>query len=606
MKLPSFNLVAREAGAALRRFPLVILDAFGATIVAVLIVDHAGAPEPTVLFKILFGALLGLPLLISIAVWREGKNIAQGNATVAHLVGILLVAGYALTVPSDLFREPAIYTIRFFMLLVAAHLLVSVAPFVGKEGINGFWHFNKTLFLRVLIALLFSFVLWSGLSLALAALSNLFGMNVPPKRYPELWFVILGVFNTWFFLAGIPPGLEELESRTDYPKALKVFAQYIVFPLVVVYGVILYVYLGKILFTWDWPQGWVSKLILGFSSAGLFSLVFLYPLRRSEENRWIAAAWRWFFFVLPPIIVMLFLALTRRIAEYALTEGRCLALVLGGWLAFMTLYFIISKRQNIKLIPGTLCILALTMAYGPWSAFTIAENSQVARLKMLLEKDSILVNGMVRKTDRKVSFEDRKEISAIISYLHQDFGYEKIQPWFSQSLRIDSASTESAFRSPADVAVLAGVEYINIWMTSTGDEVSMHMASGSVMDICGYTTMLPVQNISGGGKDYNFHSETFACRMNVGMDSMVCYLLTAGVRADSLMVDLRPLVGRLLNEYKNSSVMNIPAPQMAVLAEDGRMKVKLYLRHIQVKRTGKEFTPESYEVILLYTIGGTP
>ncbi len=104
-------------------------------------------------------------------------------------------------------------------------------------------------------------------------------MNIPGKRYVELWILINGMFMTLFFLAGIPPDLDSLDASTDYPKSIRIFAQHILFPLVIVYLVILYAYLAKILIVWDWPQGWVSKLILGFSATGILSLLLLHPIR---------------------------------------------------------------------------------------------------------------------------------------------------------------------------------------------------------------------------------------------------------------------------------------------------------------------------------------
>jgi len=57
------------------------------------------------------------------------------------------------------------------------------------------------------------------------------------------------------FPRGDPEDLQSLDTSTVYPKSLKLFSQYILFPLVLVYFVILYAYLAKILFAWDWPQG---------------------------------------------------------------------------------------------------------------------------------------------------------------------------------------------------------------------------------------------------------------------------------------------------------------------------------------------------------------
>ena len=94
--------------------------------------------------------------------------------------------------PRQLIGAPLFHLFRFQMLLVAALFLVTVAPYIGRFTPTGFWHFNKTLFFRVLMAALFSQVLYAGLAIALAALQNLFGLEVPGRRYFQLWILVTG------------------------------------------------------------------------------------------------------------------------------------------------------------------------------------------------------------------------------------------------------------------------------------------------------------------------------------------------------------------------------------------------------------------------------
>jgi len=171
--------------------------------------------------------------------FTEKKKWGNGRAIGLQIIGIVLLVGYACSVPSDLGNAPAIHILRMLLIAVALHLFVAFAPFTGSGEINGFWHYNKLLLLRLITTAVYTVVLYAGLALALAALDNLFGMSVPGKRYAELWIIILGLFNTWSFLAGIPENLSPLEESTDYPKGIKIFAQYILFPLVIIYLVIL-------------------------------------------------------------------------------------------------------------------------------------------------------------------------------------------------------------------------------------------------------------------------------------------------------------------------------------------------------------------------------
>jgi len=337
MKLPSIQQIAAGAGQSFVRFPLVLINALCGTVAAILLIDYEGPAGASFLFQVMFAAILGIPLLFGLEQIAEKRKWNMWPSLGVQLLGILLLLLYSTTVPTHIPHAPGFHTLRLLILIIGLFFFVSTAPFWGKNELNGFWPYNKSLFFRLLTSLVYSVVLYAGFSFALAAMDNLFGIDVPGKRYGELAILMLGVFTTWVFLSGVPGDLDAREQATDYPKGLKIFAQYILSPLVLVYLFILYAYLAKILIDWDWPQGWVSKLILGFSATGLFTLLLLYPIRDLPENRWIRLAWRWFFYILIPLLIMLPLAVWRRVSQYGFTEERYLALVLVGWLIFIVL-----------------------------------------------------------------------------------------------------------------------------------------------------------------------------------------------------------------------------------------------------------------------------
>jgi hypothetical protein len=604
MKLPSVQATLRESGRTLKRFPFVLGCAALGAMVALIIIDHEGPPAPTVLFRILFATVLGLPLLTAFTLIAEKRAWGKAVSTGVQVLGLLLLAAYTFSVPLDLFHAPLVHLQRLVMLALALCGLVVIGPFVQAGQSNGFWHYSKILFFRILLAALYSATLFAGLAIALAALDNLFGMDVPGKRYGELWVLIIGVFATWFFLAGVPEDLDRLDDETDYPKGLKVFAQYVLLPLLSVYLVILYAYLTKIIVQWSWPQGWVSRLTLSFAGAGISTLLLLQPIREKTENMWIRVATRWFWVIMIPPIVMLMLAVARRISEYGITEGRYIAFGLGIWLAAMVIYFTISRTKTIKVIPGSLCLLSLLMSFGPWGVFHVSEASQVKRLDRILAANEILVGGKVQSAPRAVSPADSRQISSIVSYLHEIHGYDRIQPWFSERLMQDSAGAGLRLTDPAIVVKTMGVEYDRVAVLSGRDAYELVADPMRTISLDGYERMLPGQRIRAAGPKLEAPTGEISYRLDSSFNVLTVIVMVEGKAVDSLAVDLRPLVDTLVRDYGNVGGGIIPPEKMSITAATQKLKLKICLRRIQFRKDGDETRPAAYDADILYSIAG--
>jgi hypothetical protein len=261
--------------------------------------------------------------------------------------------------------------------------------------------------LRFLTAALYSGTLFLGLLIALLSTNSLFSLSLDDNIYVCLFAFIAAGFNTLFFLAGIPAKMSFFEQDSSYPKGLKVFTQYVLIPLLTIYLLILIVYELKILIDQELPEGMVSILILGYAIFGILSYLLTYPIRKEKGNEWIKVFSKLFFIFMLPLLVLLFIAVWVRIADYAITEPRYFLVLLSIWLSGITAYFLISKSPTIQTVPISLCILALISTFGPQSASAIAKRSQ---------------------TTRYYKVDSEKEKAAIINYRVENYGLKSLQP----------------------------------------------------------------------------------------------------------------------------------------------------------------------------------
>ena len=474
VRLISIQAAAAQARETLLRFPLVLLAASVAAGTALALVDHRGDDTPLV--RGLMTALLGLPLLTAVATTGERAGWGRARRTLVGLAAILLP--FAFWFASGPWTETTRNT-RFAQLTVALHLGAATLPFLGTSAQRGFWQYNRIQFLRFLIAGLYAGVLFGGLAIALLAIDNLFGVDVDESWYARLWIVHAFVFHPWFFLGGLPRDLNALEAREDYPGALKVFAQFILIPVVTVYLSILTAYLVRVLVTRTWPSGWIGYLVSSVAAAGTLALLLVHPVRERSDSRWVDTYARWFYVALLPSIAMLLMAIWLRVDQYGLTEQRYFLTVVALWLAGIALYYGSTGSRNIRVIPTTLGLLALVTFVGPWSAYSVSRLSQVGRLRQLLRNHAMLGESGVQPPAGEIAFEDRREMSAVLRYLIDTHGASSLG-------RVAADLRQAAEKAPlveapaggrehpAAQAVMErmGVAYVARWQQTPAGDVS--------------------------------------------------------------------------------------------------------------------------------------
>lgn len=423
MKFLSFQRTVDTIQKTVCRFPLETFTAITGTIIAMFLAEEHNDNLENLYAKALLSCSLCFVLFLSISLYftRNTKdNLIRFISSIGFgAIIILFVFNF-----SDKIKQTEFY--QFYSLNIALHLLVSFAAFVNKKhNQDHFWEFNKQLFIRILTAALYSIVLYSGLALALLAVHNLFNIELYDKIYFHLFLFIAGIFNSIFFLSGIPETNNPSETlELKYPDGLKKFTQYVLIPLISIYLVILIGYEIKIILSFSLPVGWVSNLILVFAVFGILSLLLIYPIAHHAENLWIRTFNKWFYYLLVPLLVLLYWAILYRIELYGITHERYYVLALSIWLTLLVLYFIIKKEPKIMFIPISMCLIALCTFIGPQSADSISKNSQLNRLE----------NYLSQKNKIKLSFEEEQDLSSIIDFLITNYDVEILLPLANKKL----------------------------------------------------------------------------------------------------------------------------------------------------------------------------
>lgn len=447
-KFPSLRNIANATKKTLLRFPLETIAAIVGTVFAIFLFDaDYNNPSKELYLKAIMSSSLCFVLFLSVSLYFFAS---QKNNFIRFCTSLFL-GGLVISFVFNFEKEPTDLEIQQFLVLnISLHLLVSFAAFLSnKYDQDDFWEFNKQLFLRILTAVLYSFVLYGGLALALLAIKELFKVSFDSKIFAYLFFIIAGIFNSLFFLNGVPALKNNEKSlQLNYPNGLKNFTQYILLPLISLYLVILIGYEAKILITLSLPIGWVSYLVLVFAIFGILSFLLVYPIVLNDGNLWMRTFNQWFYYLLIPLLGLLFWAIAYRISLYGVTHERYYVVLLSIWLAIVVAYFLIKKDPKIKFIPVSLCLAGLLSLVGPQSANAIAKNSQLARYTTYIKKT----------TNEKLNFEQEKDLSSIVDFLEQNYGAKALLiPETKDKLNYLFENNKKP--TPAEIMKALGVEH---------------------------------------------------------------------------------------------------------------------------------------------------
>src|SRR5690606_41698593 len=93
-------------------------------------------------------------------------------------LGVLVLVGYYFWVPADRFEQPTTLVL-LGVSAISFHLLAAVVPFWKPADSEGFWDYNKNVFINAVQSVIFTLAMWGGLALAVAAIEHLFNLTIP-------------------------------------------------------------------------------------------------------------------------------------------------------------------------------------------------------------------------------------------------------------------------------------------------------------------------------------------------------------------------------------------------------------------------------------------
>ncbi len=598
------------------RFPFVV----GATVLgvftAVIILKQRSyfyTAQPDWFMKLFLISLLACLFLLFLALIAERLLWRRSLNYLLQIAGVGLLTFYFWLLPTSVNDWYIQTNYRFGLSIILAVIGVLVIPWIGKADTLYGWQYWKILVQRFIITGIFSAALFIGLVLAVTAMNYLFHLELPGEIYPQLWVTVVGIFASWFFLASFPKYPHQ--DSTEYPRILRVFALYILLPLLGIFSAILAVYAGKIVVTWSWPLGGVALWVLLVAAWGLLTYTCVYPLFRDETYSWLRKVFVSFFILLLLLLVLLFLAVSVRIREYGLTDDRYLVIALGVWLAGVAFYLLISKQKRLEYLPVSLGLVLFLSAFGPWSSFSLSLKSQAHRLERLLTERGMLVDGKVKAQSEPMFngsrswpeefYKKRFELESVLAYVIQHDGTHLIQPWFEEDL---TAGQQKEGEFPMARTWVIQTNALRALGLSYDDMKSEHLyfniakSPPYVFSVAGYDQSAEGLFLGIDRPTVSLTTPDGILKIQLERDTMNI------VREDKTLMalDLAPFAKNLYEKYEKNKQMYdtlaFPLAEMTIVKESEAVRIKLIINSLNVVYNEDQVAIEHLSGTLLFSL----
>lgn len=408
MAFLSLGDITGKAQSAFKRFPITLIWALCGTLYTIWVVDAPRGIDTDNQTNIILTFVLGVSWLIGAQFFLEQLKNPKKGIWLKPVLLILLFLFYWHLPEVDTFYDNPVCLVRFFLFLIAGHLFVLFSPFLFKWNKNAYWNYLKSAGFAIVRSGFFFGVLYLGLVIALLAVDSLFSVRVNEDVYFQLFLFCLGIVNTWIYLSDFPKNIYQ-QQEIHFNKALEVFVKYILIPLVILYLLILYAYSIKISVQWELPKGWVSYLVTALAFLGFTVQVIINPIQKTVKSWTINRFYPWFYILMLPLVLLLFIAIFRRVSDYGITENRYFVILLAFWILGMTLFLLFSKKKSLIMLPLSLFVLAILSSFGFWGASSVSLKSQTSQFTNVYK--NVVENNKFATSD------EYDQLRSILDYL---------------------------------------------------------------------------------------------------------------------------------------------------------------------------------------------
>ena len=456
------SAMVKRFGHSIKRFPvavllLVFLTAF------LIIWNHGAEVSEKWWFFYVFYPATGSLLAVSLQLLTEdfkSRTVAAITQIVVHLlwlgVSLYLAQIERFSIPQMISVSATVVTMALSMFLLC---------FYRKGDDVPFWNFAMRLFVAIVAGLVVGGILTLGIILFLQSLDWLFGLNVN-DLFPDVPAVCMVLLAPMLSMSQIPAGEEKHDHRVlSFSGFIKGVAQYLFIPLLLLYMVTLYVYAAKILFTWQLPVGWVCYLVTASMLGMLFLIFITFPLQYSEDDSIFKTLLRWLPLAMLPLLVLMSVAIGRRVSDYGITVSRLYVVVFNIWCYIVCIGLLLTHNKRLWWVTASFAVVLFIISVGPQSIANITLNGLKSEARTAFSSVGFahlpLTSEQYDKWLKSVDSNKAYSIDDKLAYLKDMYGYHAMSDVISEDAHIGRYASEVRLATDTDteIDVVRDIDY---------------------------------------------------------------------------------------------------------------------------------------------------
>lgn len=270
-------------------------------------------------------------------------------------------------------------------IITALAICLFILPFFREKDDIASWNFTISLIYNWITSWIIGGIMCGGICLLTAAIEQLFSIDISSNWYSTWCILFLHTLPILMFIGRIPAG-EEKHDRTPHVSTFHHKSiRFLFLPLLGCYLVVLYGYLARIIFEWQLPDGWVSKLVSVLTFGCIAVVLGLYPSLRQGTSKADNRITRFLPLAILPLLILMTVGIVRRLGDYGVTVNRLYLLTLNIWFYVVCIGLFLSRARRVWWIPASFAAFFLLTSVLPINISNFSHNWIYKRVETFIK-----------------------------------------------------------------------------------------------------------------------------------------------------------------------------------------------------------------------------